>query len=500
MTRETELEQTPDDEGSGDANAESNADSSESGDEDESKQENPPETEVPEKETSVEEVTPKEISSTGGESTPESKEGPVEKDKTSENTEETKTKEEKPDEQASENKTETTSELTETKPSEIADSSAQSGKQESSEKDGQIDSTEVPVNTTPPPLPEAGEEMPGQLPEPLTLEISKSEQKNQILSKGATVEEASDDLSDKLQRTKGKGQSLDDSTSREMGQQMGADFSDVRIHTDSEAGEMNKEIGAKAFTHGKDIYFNDGQYNTGSKEGKHLLAHELTHTVQQGAVSGKTPSIQRSWGAALGGLAKGAAIAGVKLAIRQLGEMAMGKIMEQITGVKGDQKEKAGDWKTRLMNMGQEMLTGEKQSNDQLNQSKAQAEKELQVKKGETDPNSASPDPLPAGIMELLQKILNFGSGQGGAFGTDKKTEEEAVESGVQQDGSDWSQMSSQLIGMTPLAGENEQDINNLISSTKQLKDSNWRSLNAWQKLFQSGKSIIPGLGGIMEK
>ena len=44
---------------------------------------------------------------------------------------------------------------------------------------------------------------------------------------------------------------------------------------------MNKDLNAQAFTHGSDIYFNSDKYNTTSKEGQQLLAHELTHVVQQ---------------------------------------------------------------------------------------------------------------------------------------------------------------------------------------------------------------------------
>jgi hypothetical protein len=58
----------------------------------------------------------------------------------------------------------------------------------------------------------------------------------------------------------------------------GADFSGVRVHTDSNAVQMNKELGAQAFAHGSDIY-----YGAGKSPGKNeLTAHELTHTVQQG--------------------------------------------------------------------------------------------------------------------------------------------------------------------------------------------------------------------------
>lgn len=66
-----------------------------------------------------------------------------------------------------------------------------------------------------------------------------------------------------------------------MEQGFGADFGAVNIHTDSEAQKMNEQLGAQAFTTGNDIYFNEGKYNPNSSEGKHLLAHELTHTLQQ---------------------------------------------------------------------------------------------------------------------------------------------------------------------------------------------------------------------------
>jgi hypothetical protein len=71
----------------------------------------------------------------------------------------------------------------------------------------------------------------------------------------------------------------------------GADFSGVRVHSDAEAVEMSKSIDARAFTHGADIYFDEGQFDPRSFEGKRLLAHELTHVVQQATQA--TPAIQR---------------------------------------------------------------------------------------------------------------------------------------------------------------------------------------------------------------
>jgi outer membrane protein OmpA-like peptidoglycan-associated protein len=62
----------------------------------------------------------------------------------------------------------------------------------------------------------------------------------------------------------------------------GADFSGVRIHTDGDANKVAQALGANAFTTGSDIYFNANRYNPESTDGRHLLAHELTHVVQQG--------------------------------------------------------------------------------------------------------------------------------------------------------------------------------------------------------------------------
>lgn len=76
----------------------------------------------------------------------------------------------------------------------------------------------------------------------------------------------------------------------------GKNFSHVRLHTDTRANEAAKSIGARAFTLGRDIGFSTGQYAPESNEGRRLLAHELTHVVQQGAadITGAAPSLVRS--------------------------------------------------------------------------------------------------------------------------------------------------------------------------------------------------------------
>lgn len=79
----------------------------------------------------------------------------------------------------------------------------------------------------------------------------------------------------------GKGAPLSHNVLTEMNSAFGVDFGCVRIHTDSEAVAMCRKMGAQAFTHGKDIYFNQGKYDPDSSAGKHLLSHELTHVIQQ---------------------------------------------------------------------------------------------------------------------------------------------------------------------------------------------------------------------------
>jgi hypothetical protein len=94
-------------------------------------------------------------------------------------------------------------------------------------------------------------------------------------------EEASPDLESSIQSARGSGQSLDSNLQAKMGQVMGADFSGVKVHTDSQSDQLNKSIQAKAFTTGQDVFFRQGAYEPNSPVGQELIAHELTHVVQQ---------------------------------------------------------------------------------------------------------------------------------------------------------------------------------------------------------------------------
>lgn len=89
-------------------------------------------------------------------------------------------------------------------------------------------------------------------------------------------------IESQLNASKGKGKPLTKDLRSNMETAFGVDFSSVKIHTDSLAStQMNNELGAKAFTHGNDIYFSKGEYSPSTIDGKKLLAHELTHTIQQ---------------------------------------------------------------------------------------------------------------------------------------------------------------------------------------------------------------------------
>lgn len=97
-----------------------------------------------------------------------------------------------------------------------------------------------------------------------------------------------------LSSSKGGGSALPGDTRQFMESRFNADFSGVRIHTGNYAESMSNQIHAQAFTHGNDIYFNSGKYSPSSGQGSTLLAHELTHTIQQGSSQHNTSSAANS--------------------------------------------------------------------------------------------------------------------------------------------------------------------------------------------------------------
>ncbi|MFY1112652.1 MAG: DUF4157 domain-containing protein [Methanosarcinaceae archaeon] len=96
-------------------------------------------------------------------------------------------------------------------------------------------------------------------------------------------------LQDKLLQSRNEGSPLPEGPRSVMESSFGTDFGDVRIHRDSRAAEMARAINAKAFTSGKDIYFGEGRFVPGTVSGDQLLAHELTHVIQQRGQSSPLP-------------------------------------------------------------------------------------------------------------------------------------------------------------------------------------------------------------------
>jgi hypothetical protein len=100
----------------------------------------------------------------------------------------------------------------------------------------------------------------------------------------ATDAQVTPDIEQRITNSAGQGQPMRKETRAQMEGAMGADFSGVRLHTDANADHLNRSLNARAFTTGQDIYFKQGEYNPDSHEGQRLLAHELTHTVQQSEI------------------------------------------------------------------------------------------------------------------------------------------------------------------------------------------------------------------------
>ncbi len=93
--------------------------------------------------------------------------------------------------------------------------------------------------------------------------------------------EVAPEVEHSIERARGGGHALDRKVRGQMESAFGADFGGVRVHDDTKADTLNRELNARAFTTGKDVFFRQGEYKPSSSGGRKLLAHELTHVVQQ---------------------------------------------------------------------------------------------------------------------------------------------------------------------------------------------------------------------------
>jgi hypothetical protein len=101
--------------------------------------------------------------------------------------------------------------------------------------------------------------------------------------------EVDDEIAGQISASRGSGAALDEGIADRAGQALGQDFTNVNVHTDGAADNLSRSLSAKAFTTGSDIYFREGAYQPATSDGQRLIAHELTHVVQQG---GSSPSVQ----------------------------------------------------------------------------------------------------------------------------------------------------------------------------------------------------------------
>lgn len=111
----------------------------------------------------------------------------------------------------------------------------------------------------------------------------------QRLEHNSDTTEISSEVSDSI-RHAGGGKRLTAGLQRKMEHGFGTGFGGVRVHTDSHADKLNRSLNARAFTVGQDIFFRRGSFRPHTPTGKHLLAHELAHTVQQKSTA---PVVQR---------------------------------------------------------------------------------------------------------------------------------------------------------------------------------------------------------------
>lgn len=121
-------------------------------------------------------------------------------------------------------------------------------------------------------------------PQPIGKRLLQTKHDSALMPQGDTTA-VSPAIEIRLQRSIGGGNPLPSSTCQQMGSTFGVNFSGVRLHTGSEAMQLSQSLGARAFTYGRDVFFNQTSYNPHSTSDKQLLAHELTHVVQQGGAS-----------------------------------------------------------------------------------------------------------------------------------------------------------------------------------------------------------------------
>jgi hypothetical protein len=108
-----------------------------------------------------------------------------------------------------------------------------------------------------------------------------------------------DDTASAIMSARAGGQALSGDVRSRFEGFFGADLGGVKIHNDGTSDNLCRSINAEAFTTGNDVFFSSRSFKPGSSSGDHLLAHELTHVVQQGSAPALSrramPDVQRAW-------------------------------------------------------------------------------------------------------------------------------------------------------------------------------------------------------------
>ena len=132
---------------------------------------------------------------------------------------------------------------------------------------------------------------------------ANSEEKEKIQTKAEGQPNVASNVGADIQGSMATGSPLPLSVRRFMEPRFQADFSNVKIHTNDRAAKFNRQLSAQAFTLGNHIFFGKDKFKPDSQDGRELIAHELTHTIQQGAAVQRkedvkvtqqsTPQVQR---------------------------------------------------------------------------------------------------------------------------------------------------------------------------------------------------------------
>jgi len=162
-------------------------------------------------------------------------------------------------------------------------------RQEMPEEEEELQMTPLDISTLQrQEVPEEEEELQMKPLEISTLQRQEAPEEEEELQMSPMVQRqgqggmaATSDLETSINQARGGGQPLGDNIRKPMEQAFDADFGGVKVHTDSRSDQLNQSIQARAFTTGQDVFFRQGEYNPGSRGGQELLAHELTHVVQQ---------------------------------------------------------------------------------------------------------------------------------------------------------------------------------------------------------------------------